>query len=272
MKKKLYNPGVHDITNEEYHASEGISRSAIMEFLRSPKHYKYKYRNDGYVKIAPSPAMEFGSAFHMYVLERSKFVDHYYIGEKFDRRTKEGKEAHKESLKNAEGRTLISDDDFFKITTMFNSLDGQALELITGARYEKSIYWTDPDSGLLCKCRPDIWHPNFIVDLKTAADASPQAFQRAFFNSGYYIQVAMMSEAIKHTEGREMRNFIDLAIETSEPYVHCIYPIAEFAVMQGIHEFKATLLLMKECFESGEFPGYNTQELTIPAWAKRDLS
>lgn len=268
-ERTKYAPGIYDISNDEYHSSAGISRSGIMEFKRSPQHFWIRYFNDDYERKESTADMIFGSALHCYILEPEKFDAEYFVTENFDKRTKVGKEAHASMLELSKGKILIEMEDMAKIFQIADSIkkDDQALELITGAQYEKSIYWIDPDTNILCKVRPDIMHYNFIVDLKTTKDASFKAFQRDFFNYGYHLQLAMMYEAIKHTQYREMKNFIDLAIEKTDPYAHAIYPIDETVLEHGIKEFKHYLFAIKECIDSNTWPSYPTQTITLPAWA-----
>jgi len=268
--RRIYTPGIYDLTNDEYHESAGISRSGIMEFKRSPKHYWYKYLNADYLKKESSKEMIFGSALHCYILEPERFDNEYYITQNWDRRTKEGKSNYAKMLIESAGSILISGDDFDLIQQMAGSIkdDSQAIELITDAQYEKSIYWIDPETQLLCKVRPDILHSNFIVDLKTTKDASYSAFQRDFYYYGYALQIAMMYEASKHALNVPITNFIDLAIEKTEPYLHAIYPIDEVTIDHGRNEFHFYLKQMKECFEKNEWPGYKLQTLSLPNYAK----
>ena len=39
VKRSSMEPGMHTISNEVYHQGPAISRSALMEFKRSPYHY-----------------------------------------------------------------------------------------------------------------------------------------------------------------------------------------------------------------------------------------
>ena len=153
IERKVFEPGVYQITNNEYHSSAGISRTGIMEFRRTPKHFWNRYINPEYKPKEKTISLEFGGAVHPFILEPEKFEEEY------------------SSIKQ------IRDN-------LFN--DKQAKALLTGARYEHSIYWIDPETQLLCKCRPDIWHENFIVDLKTTKNASYRAFQSDFYHYGYH--------------------------------------------------------------------------------------
>jgi len=264
--------GVYDIHIDEYHSGPGISRSGIMEFRKSPRHYWHKYINPDYSRKATSDAQTFGSAFHCYVLEPEKFKKEYFIAENnpFHGNSKEGR-AHKAQMQlMSAGKIVLDKEDLDLIIKMNESLksDYQAIELIKGAQYEKSIFWIDPDTELLCKVRPDIMHDDFIVDLKTTSDASYREFQRSFYNYGYHLQLAMMHEALKHTQNKIMYNFIDLAIEKTEPFCHGIYSVDEEAINQGVSEFKYYLSEIKKCVDTNIWPSYKTQTLSLPGYAK----
>lgn len=43
---KTYNPGIYEIENEDYHNSNGLSRSALLTFRKSPLHYWDEYKNE----------------------------------------------------------------------------------------------------------------------------------------------------------------------------------------------------------------------------------
>jgi hypothetical protein len=295
LERQIFAPGIYDISNDEYHNSAGVSRSCISEFKRTPAHYYYKYKNPDYMPKKQTPDMIFGSAFHCYILEPEKFDDLYAIKPEKEAKMPEklklkdvGKEAYKlskdlydaESKRRKEklmsfnifsqGKTLIDFDDSLVMTDMRDALmrDKEAKELIKGAHYEQSIYWIDEDTGILCKCRPDILHNSFVVDLKTTKDASYREFQRAFYSENYYLQMAMIHLGIKAVTGQSIMNFIDLAIEKEAPYCHAIYIIDEPAIQQGIDEFKHYLFRIKECMDSNYWPSYPTATLSLPAYAK----
>ena len=270
--KKEYEPGIYDISNDEYHSSAGISRSGIKEFSRSPLHYWHRYINPEYKRKDQTPDMIFGSAFHCYVLEPEKFAKEYFISAKNPHHGAStlGKEFKANMLIASQGKILLTSEDFDEIVLMHSSImrDKQAPYLIEDAKYEQSIYWIDKETGLLCKSKPDILHDHFVVVLKTTKDASPRAFQRDFYNYGYALQLGMIHEGIKSLTGNSIVNYIDLAVEKSEPYATAIYPIDESALQYGIDEFHYWLIRMKECIDKNEWRSYETQTITLPAYAE----
>ncbi len=66
---------VRNLPIADYHAGEEISHSGIVKLLKSPEHYlQYKIGGD-----EPTPAMEFGSAFHAFILEPELFAATYSV-------------------------------------------------------------------------------------------------------------------------------------------------------------------------------------------------
>ena len=60
---------VRGLPIQVYHSGEAISHSGIVQLLKSPEHY-LQYKTGS---VAPTPAMEFGSAFHGFILEPEVF-------------------------------------------------------------------------------------------------------------------------------------------------------------------------------------------------------
>jgi hypothetical protein len=259
--------GVYEISSDEYHSSEGISRSALMHFIKTPYHYFNEFINNNSLRtIKDSESIKIGSLFHTYILEPEKLDERYTICEKRDRRTKDGKEYYDKLTLISKGKELINSDDFEKVKLMADTIlkDDQIKELINGAKYEKSLYWTDKNTELLCKVRPDIWHNNFICDIKTTISADYRNFQRSLYIYGYHIQCAMIYEAFKNIFNIEMTNFIFIVVENTWPHAFAIYQLDELALEQSVSIFKNKLLELKQCFDKKEWPSYKTQLITLP--------
>jgi exodeoxyribonuclease VIII len=174
LSRKHMEPGIYDTSNEAYHPGPGVSRSALLEFKRSPYHYWYKYKNPDYIPESPTPAQILGSALHMAILEPKKFKEQFVILPKVDKRTQAGAEKWKQLQEEIGNRSILTEAQYEELQAMKASFEENtlAVQLIKNAQIEQSIYWNDPDTGILCKCRPDILHNNLVVDLKTAHDGS----------------------------------------------------------------------------------------------------
>ena len=155
----------------DYYKHPAISNSKLNWFARSPYYYKRKCQSpDEY-----TPAMEFGTAFHTFVLEPHLFNDGYIIHEKFDRRTKAGKEHYINitQLAREGNKRLISQTDYEKIQWMHHSLmdNPAALGLlptgldsrVTNNNVESEIYFNYNYGGINIKCKSKIDYIQEIV-------------------------------------------------------------------------------------------------------------
>lgn len=233
-----------------------ISFSALKAFDKSPNHYLQYIAGD-----APkTDAMTFGSAFHCFVLEPEEFDSRYIVLPKMDRRTKEGKAAF-ESF-SASGRELISEGDFQAMLRMRDSImsNPAAVELLEGCIYEEPVYRYF--EGTYIKGVVDAWRKGaFILDLKTCADASPDAFARAAHLSMYHEQAALYQTAC--VESR----FYWIAIENVAPYNCAVYIQSERAHEMAYKRAKAIVQRFVEWDgkPAAYFNGCGT--LDLPRWA-----
>ena len=276
MSKEI-KPGVYtDLTNEEYHGhKESISRSAMMDFAKSPFTYWAKHLNPLRPLKEATPQMQLGSAFHALILEPHVFEKEYFIMPERVLLKNVGREAYdeykktEEEAKNCKDKVVLSRDDYLVLLEMQSrfQLNKEAVELIRDSRIENSFFWIDKDSELLLKARPDILHENMIVDLKTCADASPKAFQNTMVSGGYHIQGAMIRDAVEATEGRRINHVINICIETKYPYNMAIYIIDEFAIDAGQEKYKQICIDLKNARETNSFNDYGIQTISLPKWA-----
>jgi len=266
--RTTYQDGVHNISNDEYHSSDGISRSQLILLDKSPYHFWYECLS-GMAEVKEStPAMNIGSAFHTLLLEPEKFSKEFSIFPRVDRRTKQGKEEYDSFMQCNNGKILLTDDQFFKVEQMVALVSKHEIvtTLLGEAVFEQSIFWTDQETGLQFKTRPDIWSNKMIVDLKTTSDASPHGFTRSALNYGYYLQAGMAYEACKAI-GRPFEMFVILACEKEAPHVPAVFILDNDALQFGVDQFNLYKHKLKACMDSDSWPGYPVQELSIPAYA-----
>ncbi len=272
-------PGIYDIPNEEYHSSVGMSRSAIMEFMRSPLHYWDAYLNPNKPERTVSPQMVLGEAVHLLTLERDRFSERFAIEEKVDKRTKAGKELAAQFELNNAGKHIINIHQFDEALTISSAVldDTVMSDLLNGTRIETSFYWVDEDSGILCKCRPDAWASgdglDYVIDLKTTNDGRYREFSRSIYNYGYHLQAAMALDGIKAIHGTTPESFVFITVETRRPYATAVYPLDQHSIELGRLAYKRQLFLYKECLERNEWPSYNMgtmPTISLPAYVKED--
>ena len=285
--------GIHDIPNEVYHSSLGISRSGLMEFKKSPYHYWYRYINPERKPSYCTPAMLIGELVHALVLEPQHFAERYIFPTELEEMPqavllkdvgKELFEQNKAARKEVQDRNNIKREEFKKLADGKQIItlaayeeaahyadavlkDKLAQALFTGVDAEKSIYFTHKGTGLQCKVRPDAWIGGVVTDLKTCKDASFDAFQRAAVGSGYFIQAAMIKQALESI-GIELQKFLFYCVEKSEAAPTTHYPLDPESLERGENEYNSLMQGIAYCMEQNRWGAYQPQVLTYPAWAK----
>jgi len=274
----MINEGIYtdtELSSEAYHGDkESISRSALMDFKKSPRKYWAKHLNPDRPPAESKPSWEFGTAFHTLILEPHLFDEQYSIAPEPVLLKDVGREVydnykHNLSKLEATEKKILSAQTWTTLCEMQDALNrnGRATELIEGAVFESSYFWKDKESGLMLKSRPDILQPNMYVDLKTIDDASPENFQREMAKFGYHIQAAMVVDAIKELTGRTLSACINLCVEKTYPYSIGIYIIDEEAIEAGRKTYKELTLCLRACIVSDEWNDYEPQTINLPRWA-----
>lgn len=267
------NPGVYSgISNDDYHGGAGISKSGLDLIRRSPMHYKAVIDNPE--QRESTPAQAFGTAFHALILEPDVFAVEYVQSPKFDRRTKQGKADAEAFAAQHEGKTPLNDDDWERLhamraAVMAHPMAAKLLDYSKGVT-EQSVYWNDPATGELCRCRPDWWRQDLgiILDVKTAEDASAEEFARSLLNWRYHVQHPFYMDGIEHATGIKPRAFLFLVVEKKAPHAVAIYQLDDESVEQGRIEYRQDLELYAQCKQSGQWPGYGEriQPISLPEW------
>ena len=253
------------ISNEEYHADPAISASQLKEIARSPFHYWKRFVDPDRSPSEPTAAMRLGSLVHCAVLEPKELLQRYAVGP--DKRTKAGKEQAERML--ADGIEPVSASDFEQALSMAAAVHSHptaGLLLGMGGQAEQSFWWDDVATGLRCKCRPDWFDGELIVDLKTCVDASPAGFGKSVANFGYQIQ------ASHYLAGTLATRFIFIAVEKVYPFAVGVYELDQEALIHGSIACHNALQRIQDCRAIGEWPGYTDgiQTLRLPGWALKD--
>lgn len=296
MTDKTFADGIYNISNEDYHAASGISRSRLMLLDKSPYHFWYEVMSGEAERKEATPAMNMGNAFHTLLMEENLFLREYIVKPTLEKLPPEvrqkdvGKEQY-EQVKAArkevrdrnnalleefnlqsEGKIQLTESQFDETWRWVNATKKHSIvnELLEDAVFEQSIFWTDKETGIQFKARPDAWKNKMVVDVKTAADAATYKFKRAALDAGYYLQAGMIYEACKSV-GRLFDVFTHLVIEKKAPYVPKVFIMGDEALQFGIDQFMKYKRLLAECLSSDKWEGYQIEELSIPQYAVNQL-
>ena len=244
--------GKATLTNEQYHKSPGISSSGLVKFIQySPAHYK-AYLTE---PREQTDAMALGSAIHMAILEPNLFESTYVCKpQDMSFATKEGKEW---KSKNA-GKSILAFDKFetcLRIRDKFNK-SPILKAYVSGGEAESSWFWEDPQTGLVCKCRPDYLIGNTILDIKTTEDCRPNHFQYQIRKYRYDVQSAFYVRGMEKCLGSKV-NFLHVVVEKNAPFEVSVYQLDEASIERASLDVHNALFQMKECMDKNEWPGYD---------------
>lgn len=265
-KLKIKALGKMVLTNEEYHAHEAVGSTSLKNILRSPAHYLYELENPS----EPTPAMALGTAIHEAVLEPNLFKANTVVMPKFEGT---GSRAAKDAwLLENHGKRIVKQDDYDNIAGVIRALSEHktARALLTGGAAEESYFWTDPDTGLPCKCRPDFLRQgHIIVDVKSTVDASERFFSKRVADLSYHLSAAHYLAGVSIVENQKFDEFVLLAVESSAPHGIGCYLLDQTSLDAGEFLRRKALNALAECKKSGKYPCYpdEIKPLGIPNWA-----
>jgi hypothetical protein len=277
--------GIHEgVPDDIYHARcLGLaSKSALDWFSQSPAYY-YAWANH-LVADESTKALAYGRAFHMAILEPEAFARTYVVEPDFGpcRKTADvtSEEAKVNKIrrdtwrKDHAGAIPVTAQDWKSMTGMSMRLRSHKLArpLLAAGRAERLVRWNDPATGLACKARVDydLEDIDVALDLKSCEDASAPAFTRAVTNYGYHRQHAFYRRGF-HALGRQLRRFVFVCCEKTEPYEPAVYELDAQAIMTGDAAIEEQLAGLAKCIEEGQWPGYSDERIvtiTLPPWAK----
>lgn len=261
---------VTDLSVENYHSMPEISKHGLDLIHKCPALWLYKQTHKG--DEEQSPALRWGTLVHTRVLEPALFHSTVVVAPQCDRRTKAGKEIWEEFTTLNAGKTIITEDEFTKLSDIAIAIGEHA-----GARtlldgdigIEHSLFWSDEETGIQCRARPDIIRPDgIIVDLKTTQDAGASAFSKSCGQFRYHVQAAFYMDGLA-AQGVDVQGFAFIAVEKDAPHLVATYICDRTMLEIGRQAYQADLRTYAECKSTGIYPGYpqTIEEITLPRWA-----
>ncbi|CAB1060134.1 hypothetical protein D1BOALGB6SA_4899 [Olavius sp. associated proteobacterium Delta 1] len=267
--KKITEPGIFDLSNEEYHQQAALNKSGLVQLSKSPAHFHEWYHSE---EDEPTRAMVLGTAIHIAVLEPDRYDQSIIMAPQVDKRTKAGKEEWASFEKRAEGKIIINQDEASTIAGMKESVynNRTAYDLLLEGVSEQSIFFKDPTHGFLCKARPD-WYTNEreVVDLKTCIDAGYDGFSRAIANFKYHWQALFYLDGLTAVTGKRHKTFIFIAVEKEPPYAVAVYEATKDMLNTAQKQIAPILSAYAQCLKTDVWPGYKDklQQIELPRWA-----
>lgn len=262
---------VHGLSNAAYHARPELSKSQLADFLVVPACYYGLHLDPNRPPRADETSgQRVGTLLHTLALEPETFEERYAIGPDVSRATKEWK-AFAATLRP--GVTALKPEEHEEGRCQAASLRAhrEIGELLSSGFAEASIFWTDEETGVRCRCRPDWLHETpegwIVLDLKTGP-AAPWAFGSQVARMTYEVQDAFYSAGIEAATGKPVIAFVFGVVETSSPYLSMCGMIDDEGRGSGRRKTRKALQDYARCVEKNEWPGYEgVQSISLPRYA-----
>lgn len=264
---------IRELDGDAYRAHGGLSYSGLKLFARSPAHYFAWMRDERRPIIERAGQLE-GSLAHCATLEPGEYPFRYAVGPDVSRATKEWKEF----AARHPGHVCIKPAQHVAAMAQAASIRShpEIAKLLGHGDAEVSAFWTDPETGVYCQCRPDFAHPvgiagasgAILLDVKTYSDASPAEFARQVARKRYHWQAAWYSDGYAIAAGVPVVGFVFVAVETEWPYAACAVMLDEDSLDVARRELRPLVRAYADANASGEWPGYPAQieQIALPAW------
>ena len=266
---------ISGMSNEDYHASAGISNTMLSDLARSPAHFYALHMAPDRPERNATPSMMSGTLAHCAILEPAALRDRYAIRpDGLDGRTTAGKEW---ATANA-GREIISAAQYATAQAQCTAVLAvdELGSILSAGEPELSAFWSDDDTGLPCRCRPDWTHYHgdgsvTLLDVKTTTDASPDEFSRMVAKYGYHRQAWHYSRGFERASGKRVRRFVFATVTNSYPFLAAAYVLDEETEAQACEEVTDLLSLYASCKKLGAWPAFGggCNVIGLPSWARR---
>lgn len=261
------------IPHDAYHEHPAVSKSGLDRLDQSPAHFKAYL--DGEDK--DTDAKRIGRLCHMAILEPTRFETEAVVAPDINRRTNAGRAEWEEWQKLHVGCEIIKDqaeaDMLRRIQDSVLSHKTAGGLLACQGQSEVSAFWTDQETEIACRCRPDkVLGGGVIIDLKSARDASPYGFAKAVADHRYHVQQAFYLDGFT-AAGSYANTFIFVAFEKEPPFAACCHQLQPEDVEEGRAAYRRNLATLARCRAENRWPSYadDIVQITLPGWARKEL-
>lgn len=273
------NQWAKELDEEEYHGThEAISSSLLRTFIqKSPRHYLQSILDYDGSEGEESASMKFGKEVHLMILEPGRFKEKYKVLPEFEGHHSSNlyKEAKKKWLSDIPADSIVMKEEefenFYGVITAISE-HGQARELFSKGIAEMPGFFVEPETGILCRIKPDFIYDNgdnlVLIDLKTTRHATEEGFQKSIAEYRYDIQMAMYKKGVELITGREVKYCVWVTVENKAPFSVSVYEADSATIEYGAQSFMAGMKDLKYCLENKNFPTaqQDARVIGLPHW------
>ena len=247
----------------EYFALPAMNWSRLQVLDESPKHFRHALQNER----EDSDTLAIGRYVHTATLEPERIGTDFAI---WDGARRSGVDWKAFAAANAD-KTILRAADLKEANAMAAAVrahpDVAALLSDHSTVVESTIQWFDAESTTPCKGRPDIRNKRrrILADLKTSKSTDLRRFVNDVVRYKYPGQAAFYAEGIAQAEGWTPTDHILIVVEKAAPYDVAIFPMDADTIEIGRSQFRALLTKLRECTDSGNWPGRHPKPVELNA-------
>jgi len=265
-----------DIDDAEYHSNDAVSKTKLNEFLDSSLVFFYRYIEGTMPLKKQTKEMAVGSVVHAVLLEGKSLDDLIAVYpdsvlNSAGAINSRGAEYKAWAAEN-EGKYWFKQADVSSVTDCVKAvMDSELANLVKSATHrERSIFWTDAETGLECRCKPDFFCelPDRVIgyDLKISPMVSPEAFLRQVKRFRYWLQDAHYSTGLSELYQKPVQ-FRFWVVEPVKPHRIKCYWLEEINTRTTAFErWSSAMKSMAECFRSGDWSDKWDGKLVLNQW------
>lgn len=256
---------IYDMSDADYHSHQGSLSASGAKLLAPPAPCpaKYKWRRDN---PEHKDEFDFGHVAHRLVLGKGAEVE---VIPHDDYKSAAAREARDEA--RAAGKAPITLPGYQRACKVAAAVKADRItgSLFEAGEAELSLFWPDPETGVVRRARFDWLTPQtdgkrrFVVDLKTARSAEPDAFGRSAADFGYAISAANYVDGAIACGLATDPAFLLAVVEKEPPYVVTTFQVDDDLLALGRVLMRKALRTYAECVRTDTWPGYSTDVETL---------
>ena len=268
---------------------DGLSYSSLKRFRESPYAYvQYLIQQlEGEDDGEETESLYTGSLIDTLITEPHKFDERYFVvPEKVSRQSNQGKAVNELYEELADGKQVLTsedlDDAYELVEALYLNEDARYyldrihnpqlffsfVHKATGLKIRGAFDWEGP----LKDPRDHREGPEYIVDLKTAADASSDGFPRKTWAGDLWYRGQVGVYLLYYKSRWQFPDFYQVAVENKKPYNVNVFRVPDDYRKEAIDEVEFLLQSFKHCMDNNLWhKSYNFERLNGPRYSILDV-
>lgn len=260
-------PGIYDIPNNEYQKHPALSSSGARKLLppSCPAIFDHERRHGEERRRE----FDIGTAAHTLLLGSGP--QPHVIGAT-SYKTKAAQQERDAAYARGDVPLLPSEFDAVQQMVALVRAHPIASELFADGVAEQSLFWTDVETGVECRARPDWLRPDGMVDYKTTTSVAPGHLAKAVAEYGYHMQADWYGDGAAILGLLpEDAPFRFVFQQKTPPHLIAVVELDETALDIARDRNNLAREIFRDCTDAGIWPGYSDdiETVSLPAYEVR---